>query len=59
VSFTRRRKAGRNSLKFSGRVRRGKKRLTLLRGSYRLILSADDDANNHSKKARARFRVVR
>ena len=61
ASFTKRRKAGRASLKFSGRVRVGKrKRLrTLKPGRYRLVLSADDAAGNHSKQVSRRFRIVR
>jgi hypothetical protein len=61
ASFAKRRKAGRSSLKFSGRVRvRGRKRLrTLKRGSYRLVLSADDAAGNHSKRVSRRFKIVR
>jgi sugar lactone lactonase YvrE len=61
ASFTKRRKAGRTSLKFSGRVRVGKrKRLRALKpGRYRLVLSADDAAGNHSKQVSRRFRIVR
>jgi sugar lactone lactonase YvrE len=59
ASFTRKRKAGRSSLKFTGRVRVRKKRRTLRPGRYRLVLSAEDPAGNDSKTVSRRFRIVR
>jgi sugar lactone lactonase YvrE len=58
-SFTRRRKAGRSSLRFRGRVRLGRRLRTLRRGRYRLILSAEDAAGNDSKRVGRRFRIAR
>jgi sugar lactone lactonase YvrE len=59
LAFTRKRKSGRSSMRFSGRVRAHKKLYRLRPGRYRLVLSADDAADNHSKKVSRRFRVVR
>jgi sugar lactone lactonase YvrE len=59
ASFAKRRKAGRTSLKFSGRVRVKKRLHKLHSGSYRVVLSADDDAGNHSKRVSRRFKIVR
>jgi sugar lactone lactonase YvrE len=59
VTFERKRKAGRTSMKFSGRVRVRGHRLTLHRGYYRLTLTAEDAAGNESKAVKLRFSVKR
>jgi sugar lactone lactonase YvrE len=57
-SFTRTRKAGRNSLAFNGRFKyRGHVR-SLKAGRYRLKARARDGARNRSKLAARRFRVI-
>jgi uncharacterized delta-60 repeat protein len=53
-SFTHQGAAGRNSFKFSGRVRNRK----LAVGSYRLVATAEDAADNKSAKKRRNFRIV-
>ena len=61
--FTRGGKAGRNSIRFSGRVRLRKKGRTrvraLKRGRYRFSLYARDAAGNRSEREQLEFRVVR
>jgi sugar lactone lactonase YvrE len=59
LAFTRKRKGGRSSIRFAGRVRVRKKLYKLKPGSYRLVLSADDAAGNHAKRVSKRFRAVR
>ena len=59
ASFTRKRRSGRTSLRFSGRVRVRKRLRTLRAGRYRLTLSAEDAAGNDSKRVSRRFRIVR
>jgi sugar lactone lactonase YvrE len=59
VTFARKSKAGRTSLKFSGRVRVRRRLLTLRPGRYRLTLRAEDAAGNESKAVTRRFKVVR
>ena len=55
-SFRHAGKAGRNSIRFSGRLRRRK----LSPGRYNLVATAKDAAGNVSKRSRrARFRIVR
>jgi hypothetical protein len=54
-SFSRVSKAGRNSFKFSGRLR-GRK---LKPGNYRLVATAKDLAGNVSKPKRKGFRIVK
>jgi CSLREA domain-containing protein len=51
--------AGRNSVMFSGRIRRGRRVRALKAGRYRATVRASDAAGNRSKAARVRFRVVR
>jgi Divergent InlB B-repeat domain len=53
-SFSRISKAGSNSFRFTGRLRRKK----LRPGRYRLVLVATDAAKNKSKPKRAKFRIV-
>jgi hypothetical protein len=48
-------KAGKNSVKFSGRI----KRKALKRGSYQLTITATDAAGNKSKPKKLRFRIVK
>jgi streptogramin lyase len=58
-TFSRAGKAGKNSLRFSGRYRsRGKVR-SLKPGSYRLTIRASDSASNRSGAVTRRFRVVK
>jgi uncharacterized delta-60 repeat protein len=54
-SFTHQGAAGANSFKFSGRVRNRKRAV----GSYRLVATAEDAADNKSAKKRRNFRIVR
>ena len=58
-SFSRKGTAGSNSVKFSGRYRRGGKVRKLKPGSYRLSFRARDAAGNRSPEKRKSFRVVR
>jgi hypothetical protein len=50
--------AGANSVRFTGRVRLGRRVRTLHPGRYRLTLSARDAATNRSRSARLTFRVT-
>ena len=59
ATFTRKRKGGRTSLRFRGRVRVRKRSRVLRPGRYRVVLSAEDAAGNDSKKVTRRFRIVR
>jgi hypothetical protein len=54
-TLTRKSKAGKNSVKFTGRI--GRK--ALKRGSYQLTIVATDAAGNKSKAKRLRFRIVK
>ena len=54
-TLIRRSVAGKNSVKFTGRI--GRK--ALKRGSYQLTITATDAAGNKSKPKRLRFRIVR
>jgi hypothetical protein len=54
-TLTRRSVAGKNSVKFTGRI--GRK--ALKRGSYQLTITATDAAGNKSKPKRLRFRIVK
>ena len=54
-TLTRASKAGKNSVKFSGRI--GKK--ALKRGSYRLVVQGTDAAGNKSKRRTLSFKVVK
>jgi hypothetical protein len=54
-TLTRKSKAGKNSVKFTGRIGRR----ALKRGSYQLTMVATDAAGNKSKPKRLRFKVVR
>lgn len=57
--FTEAGKAGPNSVRFSGRVRRDGRGRPLRPGRYRASLVATDAASNRSKAARISFRIVR
>jgi hypothetical protein len=54
-SFNHQGAAGANSFRFSGRVRNRK----LAVGSYRLVATAEDAADNKSPTRRRNFRIVR
>jgi hypothetical protein len=54
-TLTRKAAAGKNSLKFSGRIGRRKLRV----GRYRLIVTARDAAGNTSQPRRLGLRIVR
>ena len=58
-TFSRSGTAGKNSLRFSGRYRKGGKVRRLKPGSYRLTINARDSASNSSKRVTRRFRVVK
>jgi hypothetical protein len=55
-SFSRKAAAGKNRLRFEGRLSKTKR---LSPGRYRLTLRATDAAHNRSKPRRASFRIVR
>ena len=56
--LSRTRGAGRRSVRFRGRVRRGAARRTLRPGRYRVILRARDADGNDSRRVRRGFRVL-
>ncbi len=59
ASFVRRAGAGRNSMRFTGRLRVGGRTRSLAPGRYRLVLVATDPAGNRSAVRRLPFRVRR
>jgi hypothetical protein len=59
ASFVRRASAGRNSMRFTGRLRVGGRTRSLAPGRYRLLLVATDPAGNRSAVRRLPFRVPR
>jgi hypothetical protein len=58
-SFVRAASAGRNTVRFAGRLRLRGHAVSLAPGRYRLTLVATDPAGNRSAARRVRFRVVR
>jgi sugar lactone lactonase YvrE len=58
-AFRRRGKAGRNAVRFSGRVRARRRVRRLRAGRYRIKLRAKDAAGNRSQQVIRRFRVLR